>query len=111
MIDNLFKFNTETDAISDEVVGDFYKDSWRGDVCISGVSITQIVGDTRIPWPYWYLIVATNDDSLSSHPNCIVSIDWDTNTVIKSLLPEGMTFQDFEISPYFMGRDPTKVGA
>lgn len=119
IVDNLFLFNNEAEAIADPVVGEYYNEAWRGDCCIAGVSVTQLIPGidpetseptvTRQPWPYWYLIISDDNEDLRNHPACIVSIDWDNLVTLKSQLPVGTSFKDFEISPYFMGRDPTLV--
>jgi hypothetical protein len=130
-VDNLFLCDNEAQAIADPILGAYYTSweaseegpaggAWRGDVCIPGVTVDQIVPDEPDPetgeprtklqrWPYWYLIVSADVEALISHPRNILAIDWDANATLNKSLPEGTTLADFVVSPYFAGREPGMV--
>lgn len=110
MIDYLVKFANEAAAIADPIVSAYRADdSWRGDCCIPGATVTQI--STGIVLPYWYITISTEtpDLALLDHPACVLAVDWDAMQILRAIVPSGTSPADFQVSPVYAGRDPAAL--
>lgn len=71
-------------------------------------------GVTGTVLPFWYVTISAEqpgNDELLNHADCVLAVDWDSNTILKSVTPPGTTPSDFAVSPVYAGRDPAALFA
>lgn len=105
MIDYLMKFDNESEARDDSVVGAYVVDgAWCGDRTIPGVQVRRLSDDVVLP--FWYITISEKTDhpELRDHEACVLAVDWDRSEIVR--IAPGLDPADYEVSPVYQGRDP-----